>query len=72
MMKGLLLGHRYEELQSQKMAYFVRFLSYGNRFAGIISSLDEAKAELLKKVAFIFGIVTKDFGETGQWCRKLP
>lgn len=62
-MKGLLLGHRYEELQSQKMAYLVHFLSYGNRFAGIISSLDEAKSsELLKK----FGIVTKDFGETGQ------
>lgn len=66
-MKGLLLGHRHEELQSQKMAYLVHFLSYGNRFAGIISSLDEAKSsELLKKVAFIFGIVTKDFGETGQ------
>lgn len=66
-MKGLLLGHRYEELQSQKMAYLVHFLSYGNRFAGIISPLVEAKSsELLKKVAFIFVILTKDFAETGQ------
>lgn len=66
-MKGLLLGHRYEELQSRKMAYLVSFLSYGNRFSGIISSLDEdTSSEILRKVAFIFGIVTKDFGDTGQ------